>query len=128
MSFIEDLVTLDVITVTGDLTIKSKRTDDGDEEGPFEDYVIDFKSLFGRKGGKTTVRGDLRVIAATHIEVDKDSLTFIGSNLSEREQELVSMHMDSVTMALEARSSIIARLLPGKRLGEVTGRILDDKD
>ena len=115
MSFIQDLITLDVITVTGDLRVATKRTDDGaDKDGPLKDIVINFESLFGREGGKTTVRGDLRVIAASRIEVDKDSMTFIGDNLSEREMELVDMHMKSVTMALEARSAIVARLLPGR--------------
>lgn len=126
MSFIDDLVTLDVITVTGDLRVKTKKTDEGEEDETLEDYIIDFKSLFGRKGGKTVVRGDLKVIAATHIEIDKDSLTFIGSNLNDQEQELVAMHMESVTMALEARSAIVARLLPGRGIGSVVGRLPEE--
>ncbi|MEM9258287.1 MAG: hypothetical protein AAGA62_01505 [Bacteroidota bacterium] len=127
MSFIEDLVTLDVVTVTGDLRVKTNRTDDGTgEEGPLEEYIIDFKSLFGRKGGKTTVRGDLKVIAATHIEIDKDTLTFIGDELTEHEQELVSMHLESVTMAMEARAAIIARLLPQRGILNASGRLEDN--
>lgn len=125
MSFINDLVTLDVITVTGDLNVKTRRTDDGsgspDDVG---EYVIDFKSIFGRKGGKTTVRGDLKVVAATHIEVDRDALTFVGNDLNEQEQELVEMHMKSVSMALEARAAIVARLLPGRRADDVDGRLV----
>ena len=107
MSFIQDLITLDVVTVTGDVRVTTEKDGNGKT-------IIDFDSLFGKEDGKTTVRGDLRIIAASRIEVDKDSLTFIGDNLSEREMELVDMHMKSVTMALEARSAIVARLLPGR--------------
>jgi hypothetical protein len=34
ISFIEDLVTLDVITVTGNLSVKTTSVDEGGEEGP----------------------------------------------------------------------------------------------
>lgn len=123
MSFIEDLITLDVITVTGNLSVKTTSVDEGGEDGPLDDFVIDFKSLFGRKGGKTTVRGDLKVIAATHIEVDKDTLTFIGEGLTDQQRELVDVHMDTVATALESRAAIISRLLPGRPGPSVSGRL-----
>ncbi|MEM9528647.1 MAG: hypothetical protein AAGA31_18685, partial [Bacteroidota bacterium] len=63
---------------------------------------------------------------ATHIEIDKDTLTFIGDELTEHEQELVSMHLESVTMAMEARAAIIARLLPQRGILKASGRLEDD--
>ena len=123
MSFINDLVTLDVITVTGDLSVQTRKKTDGASDDPQEEFVIDFRTLFGRKDGKTTVRGDLKVVAATHIEVDRDSLTFIGDNLSDRQMELVEMHMKTVATSLEARAAIVARLSPGRLVGDIVGRI-----
>lgn len=122
MSFITDLITLDVVTVTGDLRVKTKNTANGERN----DYLIDFKSLFGRKDGKTTVRGDLKVVAATHIEIDKDTLTFISDDLNDIERELVDVHMDTVATALESRAAIVARLLPGRLGGKADGRLGDD--
>lgn len=111
MSFLNDLVTLDVVTVTGDVSILSKKTVKG-AKGEGEKFVLDFKTLFGREGGKATINGNLRVIAATHVEVDKDTLTFIASDLTESERELLDMHLKTVTAASEARANIVARLNP----------------
>lgn len=133
MSFIKDLITLDVVTVTGDLRVKTNFSDDGDTPGDgtppaLDRYVIDFNSLFGRKGGKTTIRGDLKVIAASHIEVDKDTLTFISDDLSEGERELIAVHMETVTMALDSRAAIVARLLPGRLGGGGNGRLNNEEE
>ena len=111
MSFITDLITLDVVTVTGDMTIITKKTVKG-AKGEDDKFVLDFKTLFGREDGKATINGNLRVIAATHVEVDKDTLTFIASDLTENERELLDMHLKTVTAASEARANIVARLNP----------------
>ncbi len=124
MSFITDLITLDVVTVTGDMKIITKKKDDGEPDAKKPDFIIDFKHLFGRENGKTTVNGNLRVIAATHVEVDKDTLTFVASDLNEKERELLDMHLKTVTAASEARANIVARLNPlFKREGNVSGAI-----
>ncbi|WP_020571891.1 hypothetical protein [Neolewinella persica] len=124
MSFISDLITLDVITVTGDMTIITKKKDSGDSSNKKPDFIIDFKQLFGREGGKTTINGNLRVIAATHVEVDKDTLTFVASDLNENERELLDMHLKTVAAAGEARANIVARLKPlFKREGKLPGAI-----
>ncbi|MEM6771938.1 MAG: hypothetical protein AAF597_15255, partial [Bacteroidota bacterium] len=90
--------------------------------------VIDFNSLFGRKGGKTTIRGDLKVIAASHIEVDKDTLTFVSDDLNEAERELIAVHMETVTMALDSRAAIVARLLPDRLSANNDGRLPDEDE
>jgi len=125
MSFFSDLITLDVVTVTGDMKVITKTKDPGDTSNTKPDFIIDFKSLFGRDGKNTTVNGELRVIAATHVEVDKDTLTFVASDLNENERELLDMHLKTVAAASEARANIVARLNPlfKREKGKVSGAL-----
>lgn len=113
MSFISDLVTLDVITITGTLEVK-KRTSSGNanDNSLDGDKIIDFKTLFSRSDGKLVIKGDMRVVAATHIEIDKDTFTFVAEDLSEADRELLDMHVESVNAASAARAEIVARLKP----------------
>jgi hypothetical protein len=119
MSFIKDLVTLDVITVTGNLKVKKDvisgtTNDDSNPDG----QVIDFDTLFSRSSGKLVIDADMEVVAATHIEIDRDTFTFVKQVLSENDKELLRMHMDSVNAASAARADIIARVMPKwSRLG-----------
>lgn len=120
MSFISDLVTLDVITVTGTLKIKKDvisgtAEDDSNPDG----QVIDFDTLFSRSSGKLVIDADMEVVAATHIEIDRDTFTYVKQVLSETDKALLKMHMDSVNAASAARADIIARVMPRnwKRLG-----------
>ncbi|MFK8164797.1 MAG: hypothetical protein AB8H12_20290 [Lewinella sp.] len=125
MSFINDLITLDVVTVTGDMKIITKKKDSGEASSKKPDFIIDFKQLFGREGGKTTVSGELKVVAATHVEVDKDTLTFVASDLNEKDRQLLDMHLKTVAAASEARANIVARLNPlfKREKGNVSGAI-----
>jgi hypothetical protein len=120
MSFINDLITLDVVTVTGDMEVITKKKVKGANKAKNANFVLDFETLFGREDGKATINGNLRVIAATHVEVDKDTLTFVASDLTESERELLDMHLKTVTAASEARANIVARLLPGKRSADAS--------
>jgi len=119
MNFIQDLVTLDVITVTGDLKIK-KDVIDGtpDDAADANSRVIDFNTLFSRDSGKLVIDADMDVVAATHIEIDRDTFTYVKQVLSENDKELLKMHMESVNAASAARAEIIARIMPKwNRLG-----------
>ena len=113
MSFISDLVTLDVITITGQLKVKKDVTSGNANDDSLDGrQIIDFNTLFSRSDGKLEIDGDMRVVAATHIEIDKDTFTFVADNLSENDRELLHMHVDAVNAASTARAEIIARLKP----------------
>lgn len=119
MNFIKDLVTLDVITVTGTLKVKKDviSGDVSDNSNP-DGQVIDFETLFSRNKGKLVIDADMEVVAATHIEIDRDTFTYVKQTPSDTDKELLKMHMDSVNAASAARADIIARVMPKwSRLG-----------
>lgn len=119
MKFIKDLVTLDVITVTGKLKLKKDViSGDANDDSTPDGQVIDFDTLFSRKSGKLVIDADMEVVAATHIEIDRDTFTYVKKSLSDDDKELLRMHVDSVNAASTARAEIIARVMPDwKRLG-----------
>ncbi len=119
MNFIKDLVTLDVITVTGDLKVKKDViSGTADDDSNPDGKVIDFETLFSRSSGKLVIDADMDVVAATHIEIDRDTFTYVKQVLTDNDKELLKMHMDSVNAASAARADIIARVMPNwNRLG-----------
>ncbi|WP_020536574.1 hypothetical protein [Lewinella cohaerens] len=119
MSFLNDLFTLDVITITGEFKVK---IDDRDETRKNKKLnVVDFDGMFKEIKGKTTSKADLRILAATRVEVDRDTTNFVASDLKDEEIPLVKMHFEAVSAAAEGRSAILARLRPGGRKGDETG-------
>lgn len=114
MSFVKDLVTLDVVTVTGSMQIKVKDKDqrtDGDQE-TMPDSILDFDELFTKINGSANTRGDLSIVAATRINLDKDTYNFVANDLGEVGKDLVELHFKSVDMASKSRAEIVARLMP----------------
>jgi len=112
MSFLKDLITLDVITVSGSIAITSKDIDrrENDDEQP--QSIIDFDEMFKRIQGKVTTESNLKIIAATRINIDKDTYNFVAEDLGEAGKELAELHFQSVDMASKARAEIVARLKP----------------
>lgn len=117
MSFIKDLVTLDVVTVTGtmEVTVKDreKREVDGEEVDGQSLSVIDFDELFNRINGMVQNRGKLSIVAATRINIDRDTYNFVSDEVGEGRKELIELHFKSVDMASKSRAEIVSRLLPG---------------
>lgn len=113
MSFLNDLFTLDVITITGEIQIQIKEQDATKKEKRLS--VVDFEGMFEKIKGKTTSEANLRILAATRVELDRDTTNFVASDLKEEEIPLVKMHFEAVSAAAEGRSAILARLSPGGR-------------
>lgn len=126
MGFLKDLLTLDVLTVTGNINVDRTETKDTSDDAlenvniekvGEEDYLVfDFDSLIKRQKGKVKLKSSLRVIAASHVEIDYDTLHFIAAGLSPEEDELVKMHLETVSKSMEARAAVIGRLAPFKNL------------
>lgn len=110
MSFIKDLITLDVVTVTGEIHIGvTGDTTGSDPDGP---SAIDFDALFKGIDKKLTTDSKMRVIAATRINIDKDTYNFAAEGLSDSDKELAALHFQSVDMAAKSRAEIVARVRP----------------
>ena len=112
MSFIRDLITLEVVTVSGtiDVSVNDVENRDVDDQKPMS--VIDFDELFKRIQGEVNSQSKLRIIAATQINIDKDTYNFVSSDLTEAESQLADMHFKSVDLAMKSRAEIVARLKP----------------
>lgn len=106
MDFITDLLTLDVVTVTGSIVIKAKDTDNNAESAGSP--IIDFDKMF-TEIKKVNTNSTIRVLAATRVQIDRDTTNFVASDLSEQEVPLVQMHFSAVSSAMESRSAVIAR-------------------
>lgn len=112
MSFIKDLVTLDVVTVTGSMKVKVIDKEHRSTNDAKPKSVIDFDELFTRIEGEVEGRARLSIVAATRINIDKDTYNFVANDLGEIGKELTELHFKSVDMASKSRAEIVARLLP----------------
>ncbi len=112
MGFVKDLVTLDVVTVTGKMEVKVTDVERRSTEDEKPKSVIDFDELFTRISGEVSGKAKLKIVAATRINIDKDTYNFVSEDLGEVGKELVELHFKSVDMAAKSRAEIIGRLLP----------------
>lgn len=114
MDFLKDLLTLDVVTVSGTIRIRKKATNtDSNAEN-----IIDFNNIFDGDG-KVKEDLDLKVIAATKINIDRDTYNFVAEDLGEQEKLLAELHFSSVDMAMKSRAEIVARIKPDFKRGDV---------
>ena len=97
-SIVKDIVTLDVVTLTGDITIKAS----------IKDTKIDLQKLYKAIEQKADVEGGLQLIAFTHIDADADSINFVKKDLSAEQKGLLIAHNESVKAAQEARTGFVA--------------------
>ena len=91
---IKDLVTIDVVTLTGELNLDVTPAGGASKIDPTEL----FKNLEATPGGK------LSVVALTHVEIDMDVTNFGSSAPS---TALLTLHQESVKNAVEARKAVI---------------------
>jgi hypothetical protein len=111
-AFLEDATTLDVITVTGNVEVlkspgmikdKAQKTTDATAR-----KEIDWTELIKQalETGQTTAA--LKVVAATHIELDGDSLLFVSNE--DDTIPLRQTHIDATVAAQKYREGIICAL------------------
>jgi hypothetical protein len=90
-TFFEDLATLDVVTMTGDIKLEIE------DLTRFDDIITKLHS----KGS------DVHTLAVSHHELDYDAAVFVKNSLSESEKELLEMHMETVKAAQEMRNKVV---------------------
>lgn len=90
-TFFTDLVTLDVVTMTGDISLTV------DDVSGFENIMENLKE-------KTA---DLKTVAVSHHEIDYDAAMFIKQNLDDDEKEILKLHLETVKSAQEMRNKVV---------------------
>jgi hypothetical protein len=96
---IGDVTSLDVVTLTGSISIKNSLDDKNN---------IKLKRLWAAIQEQATAEADLTIVAFTHIDLDADSINFVDRNLTEEKKALLIAHNESVKAAQETRSGIVA--------------------
>lgn len=95
---IQDLTTLDVTTLSGDVNQVINQ-----ETGKFDlKYAMEELTK-----ADSQLRGEVYIVATTHIDVDQDSVNFVKNELTEDEKSLVATHMESIKAAQEARHAFL---------------------
>ena len=89
---LKDAVTLDVVTLTGDIELSGNAGGSGLSPSDI------FKAI------KTKVETNARVVACTHIEVDFDTTVFVKD---EAPENLLKLHTDSVKVAQDGRIALL---------------------
>ncbi|THH41248.1 hypothetical protein [Neolewinella litorea] len=113
--FINDMTSLDVVTLTGNLTVEVNNLQDSDGD----DKPLKFTRIMQQLEGNI-LKKDSRIsaLAATHVSIDKDTVTFVKENLSPEEAVYLDFHNETVKAAGIARAAMadgIAKLLLGSR-------------
>lgn len=115
--FIDDMSSLDVVTLTGNLTVN---VDDITEPGPAgESKPLKFSKIMRQLEGNIMKKGSkVSALAATHVSIDKDTVSFVKENLSPEEAAYLEFHNETVKAAGIARAAMadgIAKLLLGSK-------------
>jgi hypothetical protein len=110
--FVNDVVTLDVLTLTGDITLVADQFDSTKK-------TFDWDTLFTNIAAKMKVAdaSKLDVVAYTHAEWDMDSVNFVRKELSVGDKTLIESHHAAVEAAQKSRFEavrIVAGLLGAK--------------
>lgn len=114
--FINDMSSLDVVTLTGNLSIKVTDLQGGEDgDGKPLKFGQIMKQLEGNILKKNT---QITALAATHVSIDKDTVSFVKENLSPEEAVYLDFHNETVKAAGIARAAMadgIAKLLLGSK-------------
>lgn len=113
--FINDMTSLDVVTLTGNLTVQVNDLQGTDGDGKPLKFTRIMEQLEGN-----ILKKDAKIsaLAATHVSIDKDTVTFVKENLSPEEAVYLDFHNETVKAAGVARAAMadgIAKLLLGSK-------------
>jgi uncharacterized spore protein YtfJ len=105
----EDLMHVDVVTLTGEITLDGTNVKDGAGEGS-GGRRIDTPSIYDKIVGAATgasTGARIEVVAFTRIEPDLDNVYFVKKGLTEAEGELLASHAQMVQAAGEGRVAFL---------------------
>jgi cyanate lyase len=90
-TFFTDLITLDVVTMTGEISLTI-------------DDISGFENIIEKLKEKTA---NLTTVAVSHHEIDYDAAMFIKQNLDDDEKEILKLHLETVKSAQEMRNKVV---------------------
>jgi len=100
-----DFTTLEVTTLTGDVKhIINTGT------GANKKTKFDMKHVVSKLNQSGKTKGEIELIAHTHIDFDHDTVNFIKSDLGKQGKELFELHQRAVSTAHEARNGFLSFL------------------
>jgi hypothetical protein len=97
-SAIVDFTTLDVVTVTGDLSFIFNEKDGGKNKS-VKDIILELK--------KESTVGKAEIVAFTHMDFDQDTIQYVGEKYN-IENPLLKAHAESVITATKARNAMLS--------------------
>ena len=100
---IQDVTTLEVVTLSGNITIADLQVD--------PDKTVNFQRIMDEINGNPTTASNVKLVAATKFDFDKDVQQFVKENMTREEKELFGIHLETIKNAQEARAAIMESLL-----------------
>jgi len=98
--FFNDLATLDVVTMTGNLKLEVKQ-------------IKGFQDILGAIEGQSET---LWPVAVSHHEIDYDAALFVKDNLSDSEKDLLKTHLETVKAAHDMRDKVVDMAIKALKL------------
>ncbi|WP_420460572.1 hypothetical protein [Neolewinella sp.] len=115
--FINDMTSLDVVTLTGNLTVQVSALEGGSDDD--DSKPLKFSRIMRQLEGRILKKdSEIAALAATHVSLDRDTVTFVKENLSPEEAVYLEFHNETVKAAGIARAAMadgIAKLLLGSK-------------
>ncbi|WP_298854890.1 hypothetical protein [uncultured Ruegeria sp.] len=105
--FVEDILSIDVVTLTGEINISIGDVGDGDKK-------INFEKLHANITGQ--LGGEVKVAAFTHVGLDKDTVQFVMESAADEGNVLLAHHRETVTGVQTARSDFFKAITGSKLL------------
>ncbi len=96
---IADAASLEVVTFSGDFNYKAKQVITNDVNKVRINNVLKLMTLESEV--------DLKLVAYTNIKIDSDVTTFVKSDLSQDDNDLLKLHMEMIESSKTSRQAVI---------------------
>jgi|GEM_PF-2490435 len=96
---IADAASLEVVTFSGDFNYKARQVITNDVNKVKINNVLKLMTL------ESDV--DLKLVAYTNIKIDSDVTTFVKSDLSQDDNDLLKLHMEMIESSKTSRQAVI---------------------
>lgn len=106
----EDLTTLEVTTLTGDINLLLKEEGEGDNQ-TFKFVKKDALMKLIGDNAKLGENSKISIVAYSSIDLDQDAVNFVKANMSDGEIKLYQLHLDSIKASQEARAGFLKFLV-----------------
>lgn len=103
---VADITTLEVTTLTGDISLILDKNGDG------ANATYNFKNkdalmnLIG-ESAQPDSKSTIEIIAYSRVDFDQDVVNFVKKDLTEDERKLYQLHLDSIKASQEARAGFL---------------------